>query len=490
MTEQRGRLSASRARHGLAAVAAVAVLAAGPAGLGTTDAAAAVRPATTGWGTAEELPGLAALDQTDAAVQHALSCPASGDCSIGADYNDATGYQQVIVDTETGGTWGTAEAVPGLATLNHRNAGIFSLSCGSAGNCSAAGYYTDSLDHEQSYLVREKAGTWQPAKEVSGTAALNAGGNSEFYDVSCVSGAACSGGGYYTDASGDQQGYVASETNGAWGSAKKVPGLTALNTGGSAQVQYVSCASAGNCAAGGTYYAGSAVSEPFAVTQSGGTWGKAEEIPGIGALNYGQAGLNGLSCGSAGNCTAVGSYQDSAGNIQAWLATEVNGTWGNAEEVPGTAALDSDGFAVTDAVSCASAGNCSAGGWYTATHIAAFVVTETDGVWGNAKAVPGLAAIDTSNYSQLWTISCGSAGNCSAGGFYWNDSEGGQEAFVVTQTKGTWGKAKEVPGTEALNVNGGGVTGDVSCSSAAHCAAAGQYGDSSADIQVFVDNQT
>jgi hypothetical protein len=85
-------------------------------------------------------------------------------------------------------------------------------------------------------------------------------------------------------------------------------------------------------------------------------------------------------------------------------------------------------------------------------------------------------------------VSCGSAGNCSAGGFYWNDSEGGQEAFVVTQTKGAWAQAKEVPGTEALNVNGDGVTDDVSRASASHCAAAGQYGNGSADLQVFVDN--
>ena len=50
--------------------------------------------------------------------------------------------------------------MPGLAKLNQRNAGVFSLSCASAGNCDAAGYYTDSLNHEQSYLVRDKAGSW------------------------------------------------------------------------------------------------------------------------------------------------------------------------------------------------------------------------------------------------------------------------------------------------------------------------------------------
>jgi len=42
------------------------------------------------------------------------------------------------------------------------------------------------------------------------------------------------------------------------------------------------------------------------------------------------------------------------------------GTWGTAREVPGTAALNNTGGdAATNSVSCASSGNCSAGGSYT-----------------------------------------------------------------------------------------------------------------------------
>src|SRR5580693_3294794 len=45
---------------------------------------------------------------------------------------------------------------------------------------------------------------------------------------------------------------------------------------------------------------------------AGGTWGKAEEIPGIAALNKGgEAALTSVSCASAGNCSAGGYYQDS-----------------------------------------------------------------------------------------------------------------------------------------------------------------------------------
>jgi len=46
---------------------------------------------------------------------------------------------------------------------------------------------------------------------------------------------------------------VVSERNGVWGRAIEVPGLAALNAGGTAGVVSVSCASAGNCAAAGDY---------------------------------------------------------------------------------------------------------------------------------------------------------------------------------------------------------------------------------------------
>jgi len=40
---------------------------------------------------------------------------------------------------------------------------------------------------------------------------------------------------------------------GTWRTAIEVPGLGPLNAGGDAELPSVSCGSAGNCAAGGTY---------------------------------------------------------------------------------------------------------------------------------------------------------------------------------------------------------------------------------------------
>ena len=53
------------------------------------------------------------------------------------------------------GTWHIAQKVPGVAILNKGgNAQIQSVSCGSAGNCSAGGYYTNGSGHHQAFVVR------------------------------------------------------------------------------------------------------------------------------------------------------------------------------------------------------------------------------------------------------------------------------------------------------------------------------------------------
>jgi hypothetical protein len=71
-----------------------------------------------------------------------------------------------------------------------------------------------------------------------------------------------------------------------------------------------------------------------------------------------------VSCGAAGNCAAVGFYDTPARRTPGFVISENNGTWGTAKEPPGLAALNKGGLAPINAVSCATAGNCSAGGSY------------------------------------------------------------------------------------------------------------------------------
>jgi hypothetical protein len=234
-----------------------------------------------------------------------------------------------------------------------------------AGFCSAllAGVSAKAGDSIVDARMAASAGTWGKVHTVPGLAALSGGGDSQILSVSCRSVGNCSGGGFYEAVSGATQAFAVSETNGTWGKAKEVPSSGTLNTGGNAQVGAVSCGSAGNCSGGGFYEQLSGHIQAFVVSQSKGIWGKAKEVPGSAVLNAGgYAQVLSVSCVSAGSCSAGGFYSKASNNVQAFVVNESSGTWGTAEQVPGSAALNVDGAAEIDSVSCASAGSCSAAG--------------------------------------------------------------------------------------------------------------------------------
>src|SRR5215470_898490 len=181
------------------------------------------------------------------------------------------------------------------------------------------------------------AGCWDTAIEVPGTAALNTGGAAAILSVSCAAAGGCAAGGQYGALHHRFPAFVVTEAGGRWRKAIEVPGTAAVNTGGDAAIESVSCTAAGSCAAGGFYLDGSGHEQAFVVTEAGGRWRTAIEVPGIAALNTdGQAGIVSVSCAAAGSCAAGGSYRDGSIHDQAFVVSEANGRWGTAIEVPGT----------------------------------------------------------------------------------------------------------------------------------------------------------
>ena len=358
----------------------------------------------------------------------------------------------------SGGTWGQAEQVPGLEALNAGGrAEVDSVSCAEPGDCSAGGSYTDGSGKGQGFVVGEADGIWGTARPVPGLAALNAGGSAGVTSLSCPRPGDCSAGGVYIDSSGAQSGiqaFVVSENHGVWGQAKEVPGLAALNTTGHAQVDSVSCALPGDCSAVGHYRDSSFAVQGFVVTETNGAWGQAEEVPGLAALNTGgQADVTSVSCAGTGDCSAGGNYLVGFVQQHGFVVNETNGVWGQAEEVPGLAALNVHFLAGVHSVSCARPGDCGAGGFYEdrAHHLQGFVVNETNGAWGQAKQVPGLRALNPAGQAETLSVSCALPGDCGAGGYYSPGTVGNQQGFVVSETNGVWGQAEVVPGLGALN---------------------------------------
>ena len=399
------------------------------------------------------------------------------------------------------GTWAQATEVTLPANANASpSAGLNGVSCWSAGNCTATGSYTDSSGNDQGMAATETSGTWAQATEVTLPANANASPSAFLDGVSCWSAGNCTATGSYTDSSGNDQGMAATETSGRWAQATEVTAPANASASLGAFLRGVSCSSAGNCTATGLYYDSSGTDQGMAATETSGTWAQAIEVtlpananaqPSLGAF------LNGVSCWSAGNCTATGSYFTNSNNFQAMAATETSGRWAQATEVtvPANASTGSGGPAGDlYGVSCWSAGNCTATGQYydSSGNFQAMAATETSGTWAQATEVTAPVNAQT-DYGEglLNGVSCSSAGNCTATGSYITNSSNFQ-AMAATETSGTWAQATEV--TAPANADNAGFfeagLGGVSCWSAGNCTATGSYTDSSGNHQAMAATET
>jgi len=480
---------------GVTVAGASAAAAAGPARSGANGRAAASASVGSVWGKAIEVPGTQSLNTGKSLA--AMSCARPGDCTAAGVYGH---YRQgVFVVSQVRGTWHRAAELPGLAALNQRGrAAVGDLSCGSRGNCSMTGSYTDGAGHGQAFVASQVGGKWHKAIEAPGTGALEAGGSAAIGPVSCASPGDCTAGGFYRPVPGGAQAFVISQVRGAWGIAAPVPGLAALNLGGFALITSISCASPGNCTAVGLYRDGQST-QAFAVSQVNGTWGQAIEVPGTSALNTGgYAAVTAVSCASAGNCTAIGNVADSGQFAYPFVVSQVNGSWGSATKIPGMTALNSFGAGQGYTVSCESAGNCVAAGSEGVNNGydfggggKPFVVTQVNGIWGRAQHLPGMKQLNTGIDGAVTSVSCPAQGNCSAAGYYGVGTPGDRvynlEVFVISESNGAWGRAREIPGTATLNKGQFAEVGALSCAAAGKCSLGGSYVDGSHRGQAGVD---
>jgi hypothetical protein len=476
-------LAAAIATATATALAPLAV--AEPAGAVTTR-----HPARGTWGAMEEVPGTAALNTSGNAGVNVVSCASPGNCAAGGYYSTVSGAHAFLA-SQRDGRWATAFSVAGSIMKKTRTSDLNAVSCPQVGDCAAAGVYADSQGHDQAFVVSQREGRWGQAQEVPGSGSLNAGGNGGVSNLVCVSAGNCVAAGYYEDSSHKDHIYTAEERNRTWRHAYQVPGLTALGVGAFIIVTSLSCPSIGGCVLGGQYEDSHGQDQAFLATEKNGKWQAAQEVPGTAALNVGGiAALSSVSCPSPGNCGASGSYQDQADHTELFVISERNGRWAIATEMPGIARLNAGNNAAVGVQSCPSAGNCVIGGLYSDSHQSrqAFIVTEKDGHWANAEKVPGLARLNADGAS-IFAVSCASASNCGIGGSYGAAHDTVQD-FVDNEVNGRWGQPIEIPGSAALNKGGVATISSMSCRSAVACTAGGSYFDRKGRPQAMVVSQT
>jgi hypothetical protein len=357
----------------------------------------------------------------------ALSCVSATFCVSVAGTGSTAG---AIWD---GSSW-TAQPVPAPSGAIYASVGA--VSCSSAQACEAVGTYSTSVSTGAgpSFAEAWNGTSWTPQSTPDPAGAYSA----ELNAVSCPAAGSCEAGGYFNVSSQSPQlEAVAEGWNGSsWTlqAAATPPGATAnaLNS--------VSCVSAAFCEAVGTATDTSANDISLAEGWNGTAW-KLQATPEPAQASSGvRAIMNGVSCVSASFCEAVG-YSAAGPGAAAW---EWNGTSWTAQAVSGATDLAS--------VSCPSATFCMA--------VAGNGDTDSwDGsTWSQSAAIPG--------FTFATSVSCVSASFCEATGI----------SSSSTQEAAAWNGAAWSLQTTPLPADGNGIDlHAVSCVTADDCTAVGYY---------------
>jgi hypothetical protein len=238
-----------------------------------------------------------AWEKPVSALVHALAC-ASRYCTGTFEFP----HRRVM--TDRGGQW-TRPAVPGLRP----GAYPVQASCVPGGTCTIAGY---TLNGKPDFSVTAKNGTWGKVRTIPGTAGTGIGYITTA--LSCPAPGACTIGGF-SQGKGGFHPFTATQHNGTWTRPRRIGGMTALHVAGSANLSTLSCAAAGQCAAGGTLNPSIASSHAYLATETGGHWARAFLVPGITDLEQsaGTSSLNVMTCWATAHCIAGGHYDNLTG---------------------------------------------------------------------------------------------------------------------------------------------------------------------------------
>ena len=400
-----------------------------------------------------------ALPHTGGANLRSIACPAAGRCEVVG----MAGAQHLLAVTEHGRKWtATGFALPGNAAPIKPPDGPYpfaaSVSCPVAGTCAVVGHYRAADHTTHALLIAEHGGSWGPVTDVP----LPPDASTTFPPPDSESFA----GGF---------------------------------------LSFASCPSPGNCTTVGSYTRKPLeAAYPWRLDEVGGQWVAATtglQLPADAATTVDSRGggaspflgFSGLSCPSAGNCTAVGGYVDKHGDFQGGIFTESGSHWAQATKapVPANAGPSTDPMELLNpltSVSCAAAKDCAAVGWFVKRGSATqhgLLLAEHRGKWkATAISLPRGASAPGGVF--LTSVSCPSRGNCVAVGYY--GDHGKTHGLVVRERGGKWERALNAALPSTASQSQHTFLNTVTCSSTRVCLAGGDYADRSGHTQGLLLN--
>ncbi|MGO9876893.1 MAG: hypothetical protein ACLPVY_24220 [Acidimicrobiia bacterium] len=330
-----------------------------------------------------------------------ISCSSIGRCAaVGTFANPTSGGDDPLAERWDGTIW---SVVPAATRPGPRIAILSGVSCVATDSCLAVGESPSGALSE-----RWNGTSWS----IVPSAATTAGQFGSLTAISCASSAACYAVGDDSGANGSVP--LAERWNGTTWSVTPIPKPT---TGADSLLASVSCSDAADCMAVGSTLKLSITTidiSPLIEHWDGVHWSiLAGAVPG-GAH---EPTLSGVSCPSADDCEAVGSYLGNDGPsalIEHWNGT----SWSDSTSPKPAGTLG----AQLSAVSCPTVGNCTAVGTTDAFEGQHTIVEHSVADTWSIVASPDAAGQDS---NLLTGVSCASPNDCTAIGISQNAASGG-----------------------------------------------------------------
>ncbi len=373
------------------------------------------------------------------ALLKSVTCVSASNCwAVGyydSTHSVAAGPNQTLTEQWDGTAW---VIVPSANAGTAQNNQLTGVTCSSASDCWAVGYY-DSGSVNQTLIERWNGTLWAVVASPD-TASTQ---NNQFNAITCLTSSDCwTAGNFNID-----QPLTAHWNGTAWAIVSSPAAL------GGALLKSVACSSASECWAVGQV---SNADQPFMQQWNGASWG-------IVGSPVASSSLNGITCLSGGNCWTAG-YQISIGGFKSTLAQRWTGTSWSAVASPNVIQPTLSNH--LQGVACATASDCWAVGRYESQ-----ALTEH---WDGASwTVISSASGDAGGY-YLNGVACAGPSDCWAVGNH-------SDQTLIQHWNGT---AWSIVGSPEAGQ--GNYLAAVTCTSASNCWAVGDYGDGAGNVYTLI----
>lgn len=385
-----------------------------------------------------------------------VTCLSSSNCTAVGVFNNGTVYQTSI-QTWNGSAWSTIASPNSNSTESNI---LLSVSCLSATECSAAGYYIAGGTTSQTLLEHWNGASWSIVSTPNTSGSLT----NQFSGIACLSPTQCFAAGLADHGAGTDQTLIEQLNGGSWIIAI-TPNFNDIGSAPHNSLSTITCNSAMDCWAVGQYTTPTNVAQTSIEYWDGNSWTLVSSPNTSTSLDNS---VVSVACASKSQCWAVG-FRDSGAGITQTLIQHWDGISWSIVPSPNSSPTQLNSL---DGVTCTSSSDCWAIGAYLNGSVQQTLFVHWNGAAWSIVSSPNTSPTQTNIPAG---IACPSANNCWVSGFYNN---GTVDQTLIEHWDGSSWSIVGSPNTSSAQNND---LNRMTCTSSSNCWAVGSHSTASAN---------